>query len=86
MQLVYIAPGSDAQARIYLTDADYMPRSMPDYYRSNPQAFKEIGLIDHKGSIRCLEDIQGITQDLKDQVPLMAGTVYPYDDKGHAIL
>ncbi len=86
LKIVYIAPGSDAQARIYIADADIVPRSIHEFYKANPGAFSEIGMVDHKGSIRCLKTDPLIMQDLQDQVPLMAGTCFTYYEDGHVVL
>lgn len=86
LKIVYIAPGSDAQARIYIADADVVPRSVREHYLNFPQAWSEIGLIDHKGSIRCLKTDPLIQQDLIDQMPLMAGTSFTYYEDGHVVL
>lgn len=89
MLIVYIAPtvtDHGSQCRIYMADADMVPRSIRDHYRNMPQAWKEVGLMDHKGSIRCFEQgttaLRLIHADLQNQVPLMAGTSFTYDDDG----
>lgn len=82
---LYIAPAMTDQAgqcRIYSTPGK--PRDTAALYRSNPEFFKEAGIMNSQGRVVCIE--KAISwNDLKDMEPLMAGTVIRLDGQGRVI-
>lgn len=72
---LYVVPAFSDQAgqcRIVARDGDHGAR---DSYRANPNNWREVGLMDSRGNIRCIEPEFAA---LRDDVPLMAGTVYRF--------
>ena len=62
------------QCRIVAATGDYA--SPIDNYRANPQLWHEVGIMDSKGSIRCIESE---FSDIKNDEPLMAGMVFKFN-------
>lgn len=76
MSILYIAPAFSDQAgqcRIYAHSDDTI-RNVRDHYRKYPEQWHEVGLMDSRGSIRCIEPEFAA---LKHDEPLMAGSIYP---------
>jgi len=71
MTTLYVAPsgafGPSGQCRIYASDAG-------GRYEAHPQSWREVGLMNSEGGIRCIEAEFSV---LQDDVPLMAGSYYP---------
>ncbi len=75
MARLYVAPsgiyGPAEQCRIYVERGPLAPGAR---YEDNPQNWREVGLMDWYGNVRCIETEFAA---LRDDVPLMAGTYYP---------
>jgi len=72
MTTLYIKPALTDQAgqcRIYLN-----PKLDCGTYDSNPQAWREVGLMNSEGFIVCGEPI--VYSEMKDCEPLMAGMLF----------
>lgn len=81
MKTVYIVPAmSDiaGQCRIVQRDSGFSG-SARDNYRKEPQAWKEIGLMDSRGNLRCLTAPPEIVSELKECEPLMAGLEFEFE-------
>ena len=82
--VIYIAPASGytyaPQSRIYRAHFDgEAPRSIRDHYRTNPDAWKEVGLMNFSGKLVHFAGPIEQRQDLLDCQPLMAGLTLTYD-------
>lgn len=51
------------------------------HYRAYPQAWKEVGIMNSRGQLVCLTAPSHVYQEFKDSEPLMAGTVFTFDEK-----
>lgn len=60
------------QCRIYTKDFDVLPKNPLKDYRSNPDAWKEVGLMNSKGELVCLSAPLGVRYMLENNQPLMA--------------
>lgn len=81
-QTLYIVPAfSDVagQCRIVACDSDHKVKSARDSYRKNPEAWKEVGLMSSRGTLRCITAEPEIVSELKDCEPLMAGMVFEFN-------
>ena len=71
MTTLYVAPsgtyGPSGQCRIYASDA-------PGRYEDCPSNWREVGLMDSAGNVRCIGPEFAA---LRDDAPLMAGTYWP---------
>lgn len=80
---VYIAPAVGTlagQCRIYATHADVTYRGARDHYRKFPQEWKEVGLMNFQGRLVCYDGTTLEYEEIKDCEPLMAGTVWTFED------
>lgn len=82
----YIHPG-ESQCRIYYGgphDLDVNPNLSPrESYRSHPESWREVGLMNHAGRIVCLDTHHpSVLRDIKDSEPLMGGTYFRYNSQG----
>lgn len=72
---LYVAPsgayGPAGQCRIYAAKGQLAPGAC---YRDNPDNWREVGLMDSAGNVRCIEPEFSA---LRDDQPLMAGPYYP---------
>jgi hypothetical protein len=72
MHTLYIAPsgayGPSGQCRIYAAPGQ------GGSYDHQSKAWREVGLMDSAGNVRCIEPEFAA---LRDDAPLMAGTYYP---------
>jgi hypothetical protein len=79
---VYIVPALTDQAgqcRIVSREGEF--DSARDDYRLNPDAWKEIGIMNSRGKLVCLEAGNlDIVDELKASEPLMAGLVFEVED------
>jgi hypothetical protein len=48
-------------------------------YRANPAKWREIGLMNSRGAIVCLDASEGIRNELKADEPLAAGVRYVFE-------
>lgn len=74
MPMLYIAPsgayGPSGQCRIYAPAGELRPGAR---YEDSPQNWREVGLMDSAGNVRCIEPEFAA---LRDEAPLMAGTYW----------
>lgn len=72
---VYIVPAmTDIAGQCRIVAREGKVNSARDDYRKNPDAWKEIGLMNSRGMLVCLAaDNLGVVEELKACEPLMAG-------------
>jgi len=67
------------QCRIVVAEFDVRPDSALNAYRCDPDCWREIGLMNSRGKLVCLDAPREVWDDLKDCEPLMAGSQFTYD-------
>jgi len=75
VKTLYIVPtwgDQGSQCRIVARDGDHQAR---ESYEANPSNWREVGLMDWHGNVRCIEPEFAA---LRDDVPLMAGTQFKF--------
>jgi len=70
-QLRIVAREHDTKFRMTLAD-----------YRNHPDLWKEVGLVNSDGRLKCIEAPVSVGLDLQAQQPLLPPTVYTYNAKG----
>lgn len=78
---LYIVPAfSDVagQCRIVARDNDRKVKSASDNYRNDPDAWREVGLMNSRGNLVCFDGPEQMRKELEDCVPLMAGLVFEF--------
>lgn len=77
IQTVLIVPAVTnvaSQCRIVLAPGIYSNALAA--YRSNPGRWQDIGIMNSRGNLVCLEDVGDLRQELKECEPLMAGMTF----------
>jgi hypothetical protein len=79
---VYIVPAMTDQAgQCRIVSREGEVASARDDYLQNPNAWKEIGLMNSRGQLVCIEaDNLDVVDELKACEPLMAGLVFEVED------
>lgn len=80
IQTVYIVPAMTdlaGQCRIVARAGEV--DCARDDYRANPDAWKEIGLMNSRGKLVCLTAAPAVVDEMKSCEPLMAGLVFEFD-------
>lgn len=70
------------QCRIVMRDGA-TTQALRDY-RENPDAWKEVGIMNSRGKLVCLEDIPALREELQACEPLMAGLTFSWQEQGAA--
>ena len=84
---VYIAPANHditGFCNIYLKRSDFCIGSARDDYRKSPSTWKEVGRMNSRGRVVCLDRAllgEDIYQDIMDCQPLMAGMQFSADTR-----
>ena len=85
--IYFIKPALSDQAgqcRIYrkhFGDRDGAPSSVTRDYDAEPESWREVGLMDSRGRLACLDAERDILDDIKSCEPLMAGLHFTYGDQ-----
>ena len=69
------------QCRIYrkhFGSRDGAPASVTRDYDAGPNSWREVGLMNSRGRLVCLDAEQGVIEDIKSCEPLMAGLHFTY--------
>lgn len=79
---VYIVPAMTDQAgQCRIVSREGVFKSPRDDYRQSPGAWKEIGIMNSRGKLVCLEaDNLDVVEELKSAEPLMAGLVFEVEE------
>ena len=80
MHTIYIVPALTDQAgqcRIVAANGSF--ESPRDSYKSHPELWKEIGIMNSAGKIVCLQASPETTDTMKDCEPLIAGSYFMFD-------
>ena len=85
--IIFIKPAATDQAgqcRVYAKDfggVDDAPTSITRDYDADPGSWREVGLMNSRGRLVCLDAAQDILEDIKSCEPLMAGLHFTYGDQ-----
>lgn len=74
----------DTGGQCRIVSREHVPALRPTLndYRADPSLWKEVGLMNSLGKLVCLDAHPDVWHDMRDCEPLMAGTVWRYNQEG----